>query len=94
MKTNNWNQSELKCMSFSDLSGLIDNNPELHEFVPYRGRFGREKRESRESWIFCLGFILRRTDIKLRRLFLRPFAFGDEFRRQCILQKKWKLSGP
>ena len=94
MKTNNWNQSELKCISVSDLSGLIDTNPELHEFVPYRGRLGREKRESRESWIFCLGFILRRTDIKLGRLFLRPFAFGDEFRRQCTLQKKWKLFGP
>ena len=44
--------------------------------------------------MFCLGFILRRTDIKLGRLFLGPFAFGDEFRRQCILQKKWKLFGP
>ena len=67
MKTNNSNQSKLKCISVSDLSELIDTNPELHEFVPYRGRFGCEKRESRESWMFCLGLILRRTDTKLGR---------------------------
>ena len=51
--------------------------------------FGRERREFRESWLFCLGLILRRADtMKPSRLFFWPFAFGDEFRRPKYFTEK------
>ena len=80
-KKNYCNQSEHKSIFFGDLSERMDPNFEItSHLVPVAlARFGREKRGYRESWMFCLGFILRRTDTNLGGLFLRPFAFGDEF---------------
>ena len=65
-------------MFFADLSERIDINFQITPYLVALARFGREKREYRESWMICLGFILRRTDTKLGGYFLWPFAFGDE----------------
>ena len=94
---NYWNQSELKCVFFPGLSELKGTKSPLSLclVVAALAGFGREKREYRKSWMFRLGFNLRIADAKFGRLFLRQFAFGDEFRRsKYFIEKRASGFGP